>query len=71
MQQVEALVTFLYNGETSVLKKDIESFLQQVRDFEVRGLAEEEDLHKIVPDSFIEQDHETMNTLDDNNFITE
>ena len=47
------------------MKKDLESFLQLARDFEVRGLAEEEDLHESVPDSVIKQEHETINTLDD------
>ena len=62
MQQLEALVTFRYEGQTNDLKNNLESFLQLARDFEVRGLVEEEDLHESVPDSVIKQEHETINT---------
>ena len=65
MHQLEALVTFLYKGETSVLKKSLDSFLKLARDFEVKGLAEEDNLHESVPDNVIEQEDETMIALDD------
>ena len=39
MKQLEAVIKFIYLGETIVLKEDINSFLETAETLEIRGLA--------------------------------